>query len=205
MALETDAKNGREARKGDLKAFKRQGILDAARAVFDEQGFAGANMRAIASRAGYAPGTLYLHYAGKEEIYADLLADSLSRLHRAVRDCAATADTHGVLRAPFDHYTAHPADLSLGAALLHGTDDLPAEIERQMNGRLIAALSLIADAVRAMTGASEPDANLEAINLAAHQTGILLLHRAGRLDMLGFAPDVLVERYIGRLIGDQAA
>ena len=205
MARCTATNHRRDARKGTLKAFKRQNILDAARAVFDDKGFAGANMRAIASHAGYAPGTLYLHYRGKEEIYADLLADSLSRLHRTVRDCAAAGYPRRTLRAPFDHYTAHPADLSLGAALLHGTDALPDELERQINGRMIAALSLIAEAIRTMTGAAAVDANLEAVNLAAHQVGVLLLQRSGRLGMLGFAADELVERYIGRLTGDQAA
>lgn len=205
MAHAPSTNHGRTARKDELRAFKRQGILDAARAVFDEKGFVGANMRAIASRAGYAPGTLYLHYRGKEEIYADLLADSLSCLHRTLRDCAAAGKRSLTLRAPFDHYIAHPADLGLGAALLHSTETLPAEIERQINGRLIAALSLIANAIHALTGASAADANREAINLAAHQIGVLLLQRSGRLGMLGFAADDLVERYISRLTGDQAA
>ena len=57
----------------------------------------------------------------------------------------------------------------------------------------------------ALTGASAADANREAINLAAHQIGVLLLQRSGRLGMLGFAADDLIERYIGRLTGDQAA
>lgn len=51
----------------------RTAILDAAYDLFVEQGFAATSMREIARRAGLAPGSLYNHFASKEEIFGAIL------------------------------------------------------------------------------------------------------------------------------------
>ena len=62
-------------------------ILDAALAVFNEQGFSAARVEDIARRAGLSKGTLYLYFASKEamlnalvERSAGLVAQSAERL-----------------------------------------------------------------------------------------------------------------------------
>ncbi|MDX2274452.1 MAG: TetR/AcrR family transcriptional regulator [Hyphomonadaceae bacterium] len=50
-------------------AEKRAGILDAAEAVFLEQGFSGASMAAIAARGGCSKGTLYNYFESKDELF----------------------------------------------------------------------------------------------------------------------------------------
>ena len=53
---------------------RRGEVLDAALCVFAEKGYNGGTMRAIASRLGVTEPALYRHYAGKEALFADLVA-----------------------------------------------------------------------------------------------------------------------------------
>jgi AcrR family transcriptional regulator len=53
---------------------RRGEILDAALAVFAEKGFDGGTMREIAGRLDLTEPALYRHYAGKEALFADLIA-----------------------------------------------------------------------------------------------------------------------------------
>jgi AcrR family transcriptional regulator len=51
----------------------RNAILDAAAAVFDERGFAGASLSEILARAGVTKGALYFHFSSKEELAMALI------------------------------------------------------------------------------------------------------------------------------------
>jgi len=53
---------------------RRQQILDTATAVFAEKGIIGATVRDISERAGILSGSLYHHFASKEEMIIDILA-----------------------------------------------------------------------------------------------------------------------------------
>ena len=55
----------------------REQILDAAAALFSETGFSGTSTRAIADRVGIRQQSLYYHFAGKDEILAELLSGSV--------------------------------------------------------------------------------------------------------------------------------
>ncbi|MCU1405440.1 MAG: TetR family transcriptional regulator [Glaciihabitans sp.] len=55
----------------------REQILDAAAALFSEAGFSGTSTRAIADRVGIRQQSLYYHFAGKDEILAELLSSSV--------------------------------------------------------------------------------------------------------------------------------
>jgi AcrR family transcriptional regulator len=55
----------------------REQILDAAAALFTEAGFSGSSTRAIADRVGIRQQSLYYHFAGKDEILAELLSGSV--------------------------------------------------------------------------------------------------------------------------------
>ena len=50
----------------------RESILDAAFACLRENGVKGVTARAIGSRAGVSPGTLYVHFDDKEDLFAAL-------------------------------------------------------------------------------------------------------------------------------------
>ena len=53
----------------------RQAIEDAAYVLFLEQGYSATSMRQIAERAGVALGGIYNHFAGKDEIFQELIID----------------------------------------------------------------------------------------------------------------------------------
>lgn len=70
-------------------------ILDAALAVFGEQGFAAARVEDIARRAGVSKGTLYLYFASKEAMLNALVEQSAGAL-------ALSVEQHVAQSAPED-------------------------------------------------------------------------------------------------------
>ena len=74
--------SAKASRNTAVNALKRDLIREAAKRVFLARGLSAASVREIALQAGYTTGAIYFHYASKEEIYADVLRQSLSALHR---------------------------------------------------------------------------------------------------------------------------
>jgi AcrR family transcriptional regulator len=70
-----------EKREGTLRR-----ILEAAREVFAEKGFAGARVDAIAKRAGVNKATIYYHIGDKEALYARVLHDVFSGAARSISE-----------------------------------------------------------------------------------------------------------------------
>ena len=101
----------------------REQILLAAAALFTEQGFGGTSTRAIAQASGIRQASLYYHFAGKDDILAELLDRSVRpstemarRLERAAGDDpgAAAAALHALAEA----------DVTLLAAVPHNIGSL---------------------------------------------------------------------------------
>ncbi|HEX7005693.1 MAG TPA: helix-turn-helix domain-containing protein [Alphaproteobacteria bacterium] len=201
------AADGRAARTRAVHDFKRAAIVEAARRVFAEHGLDGASVRLIARAAGYTPGAIYFYFPSKEHIYGDILNESLAALGRAVKGAAAAApDAETRLRAAarafFVYYRDHPDELELGLYLFQGIRrrGLTPELDRQLNGRLIAALRVLASALRDFAGLDDDAANLETVALASHIVGILFMDKSGRLETLGFAGEALVDHAIDTLV-----
>ncbi|MBD0420382.1 TetR/AcrR family transcriptional regulator [Streptomyces sp. TRM S81-3] len=73
----------------------RARILEAARAVFGEEGLS-APMREVARHAGVGPATLYRHFATKQALIVETFAEQRRACHAAVRDALADPDPwHG--------------------------------------------------------------------------------------------------------------
>ncbi|MCS0600586.1 TetR/AcrR family transcriptional regulator [Streptomyces sp. LP11] len=73
----------------------RARVLDAARAVFGEEGL-NAPMREVARQAGVGPATLYRHFPTKRELIRETFAEQRRACHAAVRDALADPDPwHG--------------------------------------------------------------------------------------------------------------
>ena len=64
-------------RRESNKLQKRRRILSAARAVFTESGYDGANIREIAKRAGVATGTIFLYAPDKRELLLWVISEDL--------------------------------------------------------------------------------------------------------------------------------
>lgn len=63
---------GIQERKERERERRRQQIIVAAKRVFTDKGFSRATMEDIAKEAELSPGTLYLYFKNKEELYASL-------------------------------------------------------------------------------------------------------------------------------------
>jgi len=63
---------GIQERKERERERRRQQIIVAAKRVFSEKGFSRATMEDIAKEAELSPGTLYLYFKNKDELYASL-------------------------------------------------------------------------------------------------------------------------------------
>ena len=192
--------NGRQQAVRDLK---RGLILDAARKVFEAEGLDGASLRAIAGAAGYTPAALYFHFDSKEAIYAEVLRLSLANLAAAVGRATVRSKTakdrlRAAAMAFFRYYADNPRDLDLGFYLFRGgmkPQGLGKERDDILNAALLAALSPIADAARAL-GASGDDAKVLMVETFAHAAGLLLLAHTGRMRTFGTSAPHLMERFV---------
>ena len=63
----------RKKRKEYITKERRQQILDAAREVFTERGFARATTAEIARTAGIAEGTIYNYFGSKRDLFTELV------------------------------------------------------------------------------------------------------------------------------------
>lgn len=196
----------RQLRLQTLSETRRALVLDAARAVFEELGIEGANIREIARRAGYTPGAIYSYFDSKEAIYGALLAESLDRLQVAVRaaqpaDASPAAFLKAKARGWFSFYAANPRELDLGFYLVHGMAPrgLTSELNRRLNARLLAALAPCAQAMVAL-GLPEAEAARENTGLFAHGVGLLLLQHTGRIRLFRQDPTDLFDYYLDGLL-----
>jgi AcrR family transcriptional regulator len=62
----------------------RARLLDAARAVIEQDGYRGASVLQVAERAGVAAGTLYRHFDSKEELFVEVFRAVCSGEERAM-------------------------------------------------------------------------------------------------------------------------
>lgn len=71
---------------GNLRAQ----LLEEARALLESGGIGQLNLRALAARAGIAPGSVYHHYASKQALLAGLAAEGFGELEAALKAASGT-------------------------------------------------------------------------------------------------------------------
>ncbi len=78
----------------ESRAETRTAILDAARALFEEQGYFGAGLEAVARKAGFSRQAIYLHFSSK--------ADLLTALHLRIyeTDVVPALERYPIWTAP---------------------------------------------------------------------------------------------------------
>lgn len=75
-----------------IKESLRKRILETALEEFDEKGYDGASMRAIAQQAGTSPGNLYRYFRSKDDLYASCLMPVLDQCIRWTGDIFDVSD-----------------------------------------------------------------------------------------------------------------
>jgi AcrR family transcriptional regulator len=76
---------GIQERKRRERKRRRRQIMVAAKKVFSIKGFTKTTMEDIARKAELSPGTLYLYFKNKDELYASLSVEILDHLHSKLK------------------------------------------------------------------------------------------------------------------------
>jgi len=66
--------------------LRRSEILNTAEKIFASKGFYDATMAEIANASGFAIGTLYQFFEGKEHLYATMVSEKLDRMYSKIRE-----------------------------------------------------------------------------------------------------------------------
>jgi AcrR family transcriptional regulator len=105
---------GIQERKQRERERRRQQIIVAAKRVFSEKGYSKATMEDIAREAELSPGTLYLYFKNKDELYASLSLRILQYLNIRLEDVKKEKDIEprrkiaAIKEALFDVYQFDP-------------------------------------------------------------------------------------------------
>jgi AcrR family transcriptional regulator len=107
------------------RRFTEDGLLDAARSLFHEQGYQETQISDIAERAGTTRATLYTRIGNKEEIYTRMLrreADVLKSWLLDGYERAANLSLHGMVDAALKPFFRFAEERRPGFDLLFGTE-----------------------------------------------------------------------------------
>jgi AcrR family transcriptional regulator len=105
---------GIRERKQRERERRRQQIIVAAKRVFSEKGYSKSTMEDIAREAELSPGTLYLYFKNKDELYASLSLRILQYLNIRLEDVKKEKDIEirqkiaAIKEALFDVYQFDP-------------------------------------------------------------------------------------------------
>ena len=161
----------------DHKQATRQRILEAAGRRFKQDGIDGAGVAAVMSDAGLTNGAFYAHFASKEDLVANVLADQL-RTQRQSFD-AQPPDRVGLeafIRAYLSpQHRDQCADGCPSAALLDEIARRPAATRQVFTDELIGVIDDIASRLDATDAEA---ARTDALTLFGLMVGTLQLARA---------------------------
>jgi AcrR family transcriptional regulator len=87
------------SRKQKEKKDKRSLILDGARKIFLEKGYALASIRSIAEEIEHSPGTIYLYFKDKDEIFHALHEEGFARMLKQMEPLRFVSDPFERLKA----------------------------------------------------------------------------------------------------------
>ncbi len=147
---------GIRERKEREKGRRRQQITIAAKRVFSLKGFSRATMEDIAKEAELSPGTLYLYFKNKEELYASLSLRILQYLLMRVEHIHKETDldipgkTDALKNAMFDVYDFDPLiiinmfHLQSSDTLKNLSPELLAEI-KELSRKSLGAIAAVFD------------------------------------------------------------
>ena len=146
---------------------RRRQVLDAAVAVFSEEGFHGASMDAVAERAGVSKPSVYAHGGTKEELFAACLRREADRLTTtmaaASSDPAAAGDAEvrlrGALVAFFRTLTTHRESWTV-LYRQASTGEFAGIVDAARRGIVLRAAELLAPELGGDTRAAVPLAHV---------------------------------------------
>jgi AcrR family transcriptional regulator len=124
----------REQRRERELALRRADVVAAATAVFAEKGFGDAQIGEIAARAEVSTASLYALFAGKDELYREVITTAAGVVLEAVRAAVeAVADPRERLLVAIDSlFACWERDQALLRIYMRGAQGLPWRIRESM-------------------------------------------------------------------------
>ena len=133
----------------------RQRLVDAARAVFTEQG-ASASMEAIAKRAGVGVGTLYRHFPNRFDIVEAVYQDDVDELEDAAHRAVSMVDPWLAVEEFFEAFMSYAHRKSAMMSELQQAFEKHPEFRSKMRERIDGSFALVIDRGKA-AGVVRPD------------------------------------------------
>jgi len=161
----------------DHKQATRQRILEAAGRRFKQDGIDGAGVAAVMSDAGLTNGAFYAHFASKEDLVANVLADQLrAQRHSFGAQPSDRAGLEAIIRFYLSpEHRDQCADGCPSAALLDEIARRPAATRQAYSDELLG----IAEYIAARLDPTDPEAaRTDALALFGMLIGTLQLARA---------------------------
>src|SRR3954453_23431345 len=161
----------------DQKQATRQRILEAAARRFKQDGIDGAGVAAVMSDAGLTNGAFYHHFASKEDLVANVLADQLqAQRHSFDAQAPDRAGLDAFIRAYLSpQHRDQPADGCPSAALLDEIARRPADTRQVFTDELMR----VVDDIAARIEPADPEAaRTDALTVFGLMIGTLQLARA---------------------------
>ena len=156
---------GRGYHHGDL----RNGLLEAARSILEEESLSALTLRAVARKAGVSHAAPYRHFPNHEALLVELSIEGFDELREALREAARAQGTESDKIA------------TIGAAYMRFVAQRPALARLMFGGQLpnrdqFPALGLKADSIGAEIGAALHDSALGlAVWASVHGLAMLVL------------------------------
>jgi AcrR family transcriptional regulator len=180
--------------RAEAKARTRERLLDAAARTFARKGYAGASVEEIAESAGYSIGALYSNFAGKEQLFLELMAARADHRTTALADMLGGPDPIEALAAQLERNAARdPDQMALQAEFwlyaLRNPETMGA-LAAQRRQQVAALINVITEATeRWGTPPGVPAAEVATIVLAMFQG----LVRQRRIDPDRVSGDLFVQ------------
>ena len=162
----------------------RQAILDAARDVFVCDGYEGASIRKVAQAAGYAHGTIYLHFRDKADLLSQLSEEQFRLLLERLRALPRSLDARARVAAALREFVRFGLDFPNHYHLMFSIrlPHLAHGDERRFGPMAEQVYSFLYDALNtaAARGVLNPsDAHADTLALIAGVHGAIELHKSG--------------------------
>ncbi len=185
--MQVDAANGELTRGQRRKARTVQAILEAAERQFLEHGYGATTLEAIAGAADVAVGSIYFHFAGKDDLYLAVTERAIEQLTAYEDTALAEAATpRERLIALGDAYLRFALDqprafrlLAFPYAEIQGKDDAAAARQARIEARanfLITRLTGIVQGVIDAGRRHDIDAGRAARFMWGAWNGVIALH-----------------------------
>jgi len=190
-----------ETTRGRRKAATREELRRAARTCFADRGYAATNVGDISAAAGVAHGTFYVHFAAKEAVLDDLLAELnrelASRLAPVLAGLARAglgATVHAAAEVFIDFCRQEEKLVACYLERAAGGLD-PAAFREGVNPPVRALLSA------ALRAAGRPEVDDQSLDLVAHGLLAMWLRVALRHLFGGGTRQVTVDLLTGMTLG----